>query len=27
LVGDLADGKWLHVENEALLQFEKTLAD
>ena len=27
LVGDLADGKWLHVENEALLQFAKTLAD
>ena len=27
LVGDLADGKWLHVENEALLRFAKTLAD
>ena len=27
LAGDLADEKWLPVENEALLQFEKRLAN
>lgn len=27
LIEDLADEKWLPIENEALLQFEKGLAD